>query len=87
MAIGSVFMSTAPAIEHDLYDKISMMKVIVEVHPLLGEYDLMVKVEAKDYNRQGQIVVDRIRPVLGIIRSSAILPPEGGVMACGTTPS
>ena len=72
MAIGFVLISTAPAKEHDVYNELLHVKGIVELHPLFGEYDLIAKVEAEDFNALGQLVVDRIRSVVGVIDTKTL---------------
>jgi len=72
MAVGFVLISTAPAKEHDVYSELSKVKEIVELHPLFGEYDLIAKVEADDFNRLGQIVVDKIRSIPGVIDTKTL---------------
>ena len=66
MAIGFVLISTAPAKEHEVYNELLKVKEIVELHPLFGEYDLIAKVEADDYNKIGEIVVNGIRTIDGV---------------------
>ena len=72
MAVGFVLISTAPAKEHDVYSELSKVKEIVELHPLFGEYDLIAKVEADDFNRLGQIVADKIRSIPGVIDTKTL---------------
>lgn len=72
MAIGFVLISTAPAKEHDVYNELLKIKEIVELHPLFGEYDLIAKIEASDFNALGQIVVDKIRTINGVIDTKTL---------------
>lgn len=72
MAIGFVLISTAPAKEHDVYEKLREVPEIVELHPLFGEYDLIAKIEADDFNVLGQIVVDKIRTIPGVIDTKTL---------------
>ena len=74
MAIGFVLISAAPAREHDVYNKLSKVPEIVELHPLFGEYDLIAKIQADDFEKLGKIVVDRIRSIEGVIDKPS-LPP------------
>ena len=60
MAIGFVLISAAPTREHDVYNKLSKVPEIVELHPLFGEYDLIAKIQADDFEKLGKIVVDNI---------------------------
>ncbi|MCD6170979.1 MAG: Lrp/AsnC ligand binding domain-containing protein [Thermoplasmata archaeon] len=66
MPIGFVLISTAPAKEHQVYNELLKIKEIVELHPLFGEYDLIAKIEAKDLDELGKIVVEKIREIEGV---------------------
>lgn len=72
MAIGFVLISAAPAHEHEVYNKLSKVPEIVELHPLFGEYDLIAKVEARDFEELGRIVVDKIRSIKGVIDTKTL---------------
>ena len=72
MAIGFVLISTAPAKEHEVYNELMKVKEVVELHPLFGEYDLIAKIEANDFNALGQIVVDRVRSIEGVIDTKTL---------------
>lgn len=72
MAIGFVLISTAPAKEHEVYNQLLKVKQIVELHPLFGEYDLIAKIETEDFNKLGQIVVDKIRTIKGVIDTKTL---------------
>jgi len=67
MAIGFVLISAAPAREHDVYNKLSKVPEIIELHPLFGEYDLIAKIEADDFENLGVVVVNKIRSIDGVI--------------------
>ncbi|MBS3782115.1 MAG: Lrp/AsnC ligand binding domain-containing protein [Candidatus Thermoplasmatota archaeon] len=66
MAIGFVLIKTAPAAEREVYDKVKDMENVMEVHSLFGEYDLIIKLQAQDFNSLGQTVVDSIRSIEGV---------------------
>lgn len=72
LAIGFVLISTAPAKEHEVYNELLKVKEIVELHPLFGEYDLIAKIEAEDFNVLGQVVVDKIRSIPGVIDTKTL---------------
>jgi len=72
MAIGFVLISTAPAKEHEVYNELLKVKEIVELHPLFGEYDLIAKIETEDFNALGEIVVDSIRSIPGVIDTKTL---------------
>jgi DNA-binding Lrp family transcriptional regulator len=72
MAIGFVLISTSPAQEHVVYNELLNVKHIVELHPLFGEYDLIAKVSAEDFNALGQVVVEEIRGVDGVVETKTL---------------
>ena len=72
MAIGFVLISAAPAHEHEVYNKLSKVPQIVELHPLFGEYDLIAKIEAEDFERLGNLVVNKIRSIKGVIDTKTL---------------
>ena len=72
MAVGFVLISTAPAKEHEVYNELLKVKEVVELHPLFGEFDLIAKIEADDFNLLGQVVVDRIRSILDVIYTKTL---------------
>ncbi len=72
MAIGFVLISAAPAREHDVYNKLSKVPEIIELHPLFGEYDLIAKIEADDSENLGVVVVNKIRSIDGVIDTKTL---------------
>ncbi len=66
MAIGFVLIKTAPAAERDVYNIVKDIEEVTEVHSLFGEYDLIVKLQAENFNNLGQAVVDKIRSIEGV---------------------
>ena len=72
MAIGFVLISTVPAKEHDVFSALSNVPEIVEIHPLFGEYDIIAKIEAEDFNKLGQIVIEKVRTVNGVIDTKTL---------------
>ena len=61
-----------PAKEHEVYNELLKVKNVVELHPLFGEYDLIAKVSSEDYNALGQIVVDNIRSIHGVVETKTL---------------
>ena len=51
---------------------------MIEVTPLFGEYDLIVKVEAKDVDTIGNLVVDKIRTIPGVRDTKTLTSIEFG---------
>jgi DNA-binding Lrp family transcriptional regulator len=72
MSVAFVLVSTVPGKEHEVYNKISLINYVVEIHPLFGEYDLIVKIDALDYSELGKIVVEQIRKIDGVIDTKTL---------------
>ena len=72
MSIGFVLISAAPAFEHEVYNKFSKVPQILELHPLFGEYDLIAKIEAEDFEKLGKIVIDKIKSIKGVIDTKTL---------------
>ena len=76
MAIGFVLINAAPAHEHEVYNKLSKVPEIVEVHPLFGEFDIIAKIEADDFEKLGNLVVNKIRSIDGVIDTKTLTGTE-----------
>ncbi|PNX53866.1 MAG: AsnC family transcriptional regulator [Thermoplasmata archaeon M9B2D] len=72
MAIGFVLINVAPAHEHNVYNTLSKMPQVVELHPLFGEYDLIVKINAHDFEELGMIIVNKIRSIPGVLDTKTL---------------
>jgi DNA-binding Lrp family transcriptional regulator len=66
MAVGFVLITAVTAHEQAVYKELSKIPEIVELHPLLGEYDLLAKIEADNFDNLGVIVVNKIRSIEGV---------------------
>jgi DNA-binding Lrp family transcriptional regulator len=72
MVIGFVLMHISPLYEYEVFNKISKLHEVIEVHPLFGEYDLIAKIEAEDYESIGQIIIDKIKTIDGIMDTKTL---------------
>jgi DNA-binding Lrp family transcriptional regulator len=66
VVIGFVLMHVSPLHEHEVFNKLSKLHEVIELHPLFGEYDLIAKIEAKDYESIGEIIIHKIKTIEGI---------------------
>jgi DNA-binding Lrp family transcriptional regulator len=73
MAVAFVFISTSPSREHAVCNDISNVKEIVEFHSLVGDYDLIAKIEAEDLHSLSLIVIDKIRTIPGVIDTKTLM--------------
>ena len=72
MVIGFILISTAPAKEQEVYRDLMNVPEIVELHPLFGEYDLISKIETRDFNELGKVVVEKVRTISGVIDTKTL---------------
>ncbi|MCJ7697681.1 MAG: Lrp/AsnC ligand binding domain-containing protein [Thermoplasmata archaeon] len=73
MAIGFALLSISPLHEKTVYEKLTHISEIVEVHPLFGEFDILVKIEASDIDSIGGIVINKIRAIQGVMDSKTLI--------------
>jgi DNA-binding Lrp family transcriptional regulator len=72
MVIAFVLIDIVPSKEHAVYNELSDVKEIVELHPLVGDYDIIAKIEADDLDVLARIVVDKIRSIPGVIETKTL---------------
>jgi DNA-binding Lrp family transcriptional regulator len=72
MVVGYVLINTKPSEDQEVFDVLSKVPEIVELHLLLGEFDMLAKIEADDFNELGRIVVDKIRSVSGVVDTKTL---------------
>ena len=64
--MGFVLIHVSPLYEYEVFNKLSKLKEVIELHPLFGEYDLIAKIEAEDYESIGEIIIYKIKTIKGI---------------------
>ena len=67
MALGFVLINAEPGKERHVHDALAGVPDVTDIHPLRGEYDLLAKVEAPDFDTLGRVVVEQIRAVDGVL--------------------
>jgi len=72
MSIGFVLINIAPTYENEVYKKLSKVPDIIEIHTLFGEYDIITKIEAENFEKLGQIIVNNIRSIKGVIDTKTL---------------
>ena len=72
MPIGFVLIKAAPKLEYEVYNKLSKFKQIIELNPLFGEYDLIAKIQGDDFEKLGEITINIIRKVKGVIDTKTL---------------
>jgi DNA-binding Lrp family transcriptional regulator len=70
MPIAFVLVNVEKGNEHEVYRK--LIKDFEEVHLLFGDFNLLVRVEAKNKNDLDQKVSDKIRAVKGVTETKTL---------------
>ncbi len=73
MAIGFALLSISPLQEKSVYETLGNISEIVEVHPLFGEFDILVKIECNDIDSIGDVVINKIRSTKGVMDTKTLI--------------
>ena len=73
MATGFALLSISPLHEKNVYETLKTVPEITEIHPLFGEYDILVKIECGDIDAIGDIVIKKIRSLKGIVDTKTLI--------------
>ena len=66
MVICFVLIHVSPLRESEVLNKLSKIPEVIELHSCFGKYDIIVKIEAKNYESIGEIVIHKIKTIDGI---------------------
>ncbi len=72
MVIAFVLINTVPGKESEVFKKLSQLENVSEVYTLFGEYDMIVKIETKDYSQLESMVLDKIRTMPSIVDTKTL---------------
>ncbi len=72
MSVAFVLISVIPGKEHEVFSKISVLKYVTEVHPLLGEYDMIVRIDTENMSEIGKLVIQDIRTISGVLDTKTL---------------
>jgi len=70
---GYVMITVQPGYEMKVVEYLQMIPEIIEINPLFGEYDIVAKVEFSHYAVLNNIVLKKIRPLVGIRDTKTML--------------
>lgn len=72
MPTAFILIKTLPGHERDVYYRLKKEMGISELHPVIGQYNLIAKIKAEDFEKLGYMVVDRINKVGDISQSEML---------------
>jgi DNA-binding Lrp family transcriptional regulator len=67
MSVAFVLVRIIPGKEHEVFNRISLLKYVTEVHPLVGEFDMIARIDTKDMSEIGKLVIQDIRTISGVV--------------------
>jgi DNA-binding Lrp family transcriptional regulator len=73
MAIGFALLSISPLHEKTVYDTLNTIPEVTEVHPLFGEYDILLKIECGNIDSIGDVVINKIRSIKGVMDTKTLI--------------
>ena len=73
MTTGFALLTISPLHEKSVYEILKSIPEIVEVHPLFGEFDILVKIEGPNIDSIGEIVIKKIRSTKGIVDTKTLV--------------
>ena len=73
IVVGFVLIHVSPKSEYKVYNELSRVLEVTELHTLFGGYDLVAKIEAEDYEKLGDIVLNNIRTIEGVIDTMTLM--------------
>jgi DNA-binding Lrp family transcriptional regulator len=73
MALGFALLSISPLHEKTVFDSLKTVPEIIEIHPLFGEYDILVKIQTPDIDTIGEVVIKKIRALKGIVDTKTLI--------------
>jgi DNA-binding Lrp family transcriptional regulator len=73
MAIGFALLGISPLHEKSVYEELGRIPEVVELHPLFGEYDILLKIECNDIDSIGEVVINKIRATKGVVDTKTLI--------------
>ncbi|EQB72979.1 MAG: transcription regulator [Ferroplasma sp. Type II] len=72
MSVAFVLIRVIPGKEQDVYNLVSMLKYVTEIHPILGEFDIIARIETEDLSKIGKLVIQDIRTISGVVDTKTL---------------
>lgn len=68
-----VLVRVKPTFELKVGEHLKRLKEAREVHPLFGEYDFIIKLEASSHEQITQVILDKIRSQEGVAATKTLV--------------
>jgi DNA-binding Lrp family transcriptional regulator len=76
MTVGYVLVTATPTKELEVFGRLLKIKGAIEVCPVLGPVDFIVKMEAENHDAIAEVVLKRIRTISGVMSTKTFLEDE-----------
>jgi DNA-binding Lrp family transcriptional regulator len=76
MVTAFVLIKTQPGHERDVYYSLARQQAFAELHPVIGQYNLVVKVISESIEKIGYIVVDQINKTKNVSYTETLTAME-----------
>ena len=73
VVVAFVLITTAPGKEHQVLEHMRQLQGLSEVHQLFGQFDMIARMETKDYDVLCDVVLGRIRTIPGITGTRTLI--------------
>jgi len=73
MAIGFALLSISPLYEKKVFEILKNTPEIIEIHPLFGEYDILLKIKGENIDSIGEVVINKIRSIKGVVDTKTLI--------------
>jgi DNA-binding Lrp family transcriptional regulator len=73
IATGFALLSISPLHEKKVWEALKNIPEIVEVYPIFGEYDILLKIECPDIDSIGGVVIKKVRSIQGIMDTKTLI--------------
>ncbi len=71
--VAYVLITTATGKESHVLEELRKLPELGEVHQLFGQFDMLARVESKDYDILCDIVIDKIRTIAGVRSTKTLI--------------
>jgi DNA-binding Lrp family transcriptional regulator len=72
MDTGFVLIITLPTCEKHVHKKLKKIKEILNVSPIFGDYDFIVKIKINSLENLGKFIIENIRTINGIKKTETL---------------
>lgn len=69
VATAFILITVAHGMARKVYEQLSKINGVVQVHAIAGPYDIIATIQGSDFNAIGNLIINKIQPIDGIERT------------------